>query len=375
LPVASGAPQAPPQADAAPQPRTEAQKAAARENGKKSRGPVTEEGKERSRRNALKHGYRAQSLATAPPDFAAEASAETVLFYRDRKPQNHVEQRLVEIAALSAVRFLRLETAERACAQQRVRHARRRWTEARRDEVLDLISRLKRNDSPAPARRALRATAHGCRALARLLEKEARRLALAGTQLDRCGPLNACGLPGTPSHPDDLRGRRLEFWRSVYTLEGTTKRPSLFDANLWALVTAEPIAPDSAREYVIAFLNDKAARLRERAEKIWQERDEADWREAPVRAVADAGPEGKLLARYMNDAKRTLESALKALKELRKADKRERQAPNEPTTTQPIWSQRVSETPATEPAARPATPPLATIAQPPAHPPATAPPS
>ena len=42
--------------------RTDKQKAASRANGRKSRGPVTPEGKLRARENALKHGHLAQTV-------------------------------------------------------------------------------------------------------------------------------------------------------------------------------------------------------------------------------------------------------------------------------------------------------------------------
>lgn len=51
--------------------RTEAQQAASRANGAKSRGPVTEQGKQRSSMNAFKHGV-----------YAKEA---TLLYFEDRK--------------------------------------------------------------------------------------------------------------------------------------------------------------------------------------------------------------------------------------------------------------------------------------------------
>lgn len=49
-------------------PRTAAQIAAARRNGSKSKGPVSEEGKQNSRRNAFKHGLTAKFLK--PPSDA-----------------------------------------------------------------------------------------------------------------------------------------------------------------------------------------------------------------------------------------------------------------------------------------------------------------
>lgn len=55
----------------------------ARENGAKSKGPVTEEGKSHSRRNAMKHGRRASALALlAPPHTAVHANEDRQNFYR-----------------------------------------------------------------------------------------------------------------------------------------------------------------------------------------------------------------------------------------------------------------------------------------------------
>src|SRR6516165_7805040 len=65
-----------------------------RQNGKKSKGPVTEQGKSRSRQNALRHGLRAEVLPLPNEDPQKVAAREQAWndYYR---PQSPAAQRLV----------------------------------------------------------------------------------------------------------------------------------------------------------------------------------------------------------------------------------------------------------------------------------------
>src|SRR5689334_14492242 len=69
--------------------------AASRANGAKSRGPVTAEGKERSRRNALKHGFASAAVVLTSEDW--DSYLETRECYIRRfQPADEIELDLVE---------------------------------------------------------------------------------------------------------------------------------------------------------------------------------------------------------------------------------------------------------------------------------------
>ena len=77
--------------------RTEAQKQASRENGKKGRGPRTDEGKARSRLNRLKHGMRA-ALPVLPGEDPEALVARRRAWRRDLAPADEVERFLADQA-------------------------------------------------------------------------------------------------------------------------------------------------------------------------------------------------------------------------------------------------------------------------------------
>jgi hypothetical protein len=94
-------------------PRTPAQIAASRANGSKSQGPKTEEGKQRSSSNALKHGLSAKTLClnTENPSALEELRER---YIRELQPEGQIELDLVEEIVAARWRMRRLWTLETA---------------------------------------------------------------------------------------------------------------------------------------------------------------------------------------------------------------------------------------------------------------------
>lgn len=88
----------------------------ARENGAKSKGPVTAEGKLRSSRNALTHGERADRLALfAPPHYACACNEDRQAFFTlmdtllaEYQPVNQVARSIVREIAVAMWEIRRL---------------------------------------------------------------------------------------------------------------------------------------------------------------------------------------------------------------------------------------------------------------------------
>lgn len=101
---------------AAPEPavkaRSESQREASRRNGRKSAGPRTTAGKRRSRRNAMKHGLRAEKIA--PPDDPRRLNRDFKRAYKALCDEfgvtTYSQQR---VAAELARTYLRLDFADR----------------------------------------------------------------------------------------------------------------------------------------------------------------------------------------------------------------------------------------------------------------------
>jgi hypothetical protein len=89
----------------------------------RSTGPRTEEGKARSRGNALKHGLTDEGIVL-PDEDAAEVERRLAAFQDELQPEGEVGRTLVRRAALLSVRMDRCVEQETAALSERVLRAR-----------------------------------------------------------------------------------------------------------------------------------------------------------------------------------------------------------------------------------------------------------
>ena len=101
---------------------SEARIAANRANSLKSCGPKSIEGKEQSRRNALKHGLTGAGVVL-PNEDAAEVGRRFAAFQDELQPSGEVGRALVYRAAVCSVRMERGVEQETAALSERIRRA------------------------------------------------------------------------------------------------------------------------------------------------------------------------------------------------------------------------------------------------------------
>ncbi len=136
---------------------SEAQITANRANALKSCGPKTPEGKERSRRNALKHGLCSSVVV---PEDVESFQRRVSEFYYTLKPQNYLHAWMVEQIALFSLRVDRAGRMERRSRDRHSLQAGLTWDADRRLQAESLGSKLARR--PSETVEALRQTPQGC---------------------------------------------------------------------------------------------------------------------------------------------------------------------------------------------------------------------
>src|SRR5262249_39292844 len=115
-----------------------------RRNARLSTGPVTEEGKERSRQNALRHGLTAETVIDALED-AEDYAAFEMAVTADYDAQSAVERELVLRLASLLWRLRRATPIESGLFKNQAKHLlpfrQRRQADQKRQEIIDGVYR------------------------------------------------------------------------------------------------------------------------------------------------------------------------------------------------------------------------------------------
>jgi hypothetical protein len=131
-------------------------------NGSKSKGPVTEQGKRKSRANALQHGLRAEVLPLPNEDPVKVAQREQAWndYY---KPQSPAAQHLVNECVRATLFSDRAHAFHAAALSEQVREAEHWYDNDQADRVQRIKELWPTDDDPASVFRMLEQTAAGCR--------------------------------------------------------------------------------------------------------------------------------------------------------------------------------------------------------------------
>ena len=139
-----------------------------RQNAARSTGPKTDEGKASSRRNAIKHGLRAEALPL-PNEDPAVVAARSEAWNDYYRPQSPAAQHMVNACVAATLLSDRCQKYHAASLEKQVRDAGFVW-EVDRQEAVDALVVMLKTD-PARAARKLTRTGHGCRWLIETWER------------------------------------------------------------------------------------------------------------------------------------------------------------------------------------------------------------
>jgi hypothetical protein len=136
---------------------SEARLAANRRNAQRSTGPKTEEGKQRSRANALKHGLCASVVVAEDVKLVQQRASD---WFDALKPQNEYQSWLVDEVAIISLRIDRCERMERRARDVKAMRAELCWEDDRRLDAVRLGGLLSKR--PDEVVEELRRTPQGC---------------------------------------------------------------------------------------------------------------------------------------------------------------------------------------------------------------------
>ena len=136
---------------------SEARIQANRRNAARSTGPRTEEGKQRSRANALKHGLCASVVVAEDVKLVQQRASD---WFDALKPQDEFQSWLVDEVAIISIRIDRCERMERRARDVKAIRAELCWEDDRRLDAIRLGGLLSKR--PDEVSEELRRTPQGC---------------------------------------------------------------------------------------------------------------------------------------------------------------------------------------------------------------------
>jgi hypothetical protein len=330
-----------------------------RRNARKSTGPRTPEGKDRSRFNALKHGMTAKTMVL-PGEDAGVLEQRIDAWTADLQPRNEVEQFLVERSVLSSWQLERADRAELAQLSSRMRAVPDEDAVRHREEAAALGRRLFSDrdltledsiqsqvlsalipggksktasrpievlDHPEAIVLRLESTAAGCRwMLDRWTELRGRLDRGQTWQTDeKVKAIRLLGKRPLDMNPEQWEDH-VDFREEVPDPEGD----AYFDRRLDRQLDDRLAVDESA---TIAMLRDVAGRAIARLEALdagFRERADADAAERSARLSFDASNEAERLRRYQSSCGRALYRSLDTLLKIRRSVLSDREAPPAP---------------------------------------------
>ncbi|MDR3622039.1 MAG: hypothetical protein P4L85_22005 [Paludisphaera borealis] len=341
---------------------TTAQLQANRANAKKSCGPKTDEGKARSRLNALKHGLRATTVnPVLPHEDPAELEAKIREWIDDYQPTNAIERELVVRAARISWNLDRAERHETALLARNVRKAMLRSKAKRTEKVCDYGRKLfymagKRllpisgpawSDDPSAFVARLEESPEGVQWL---LDRwvEMRCLIISNenwTFLDQFKFVRLLGKQPLAAIDDPELNEIFLAWETIEDQWGTRfwlqmqemtpyEDPAFSAWRVWREIVPRPETPEAAVAFLLSIAEREVERLQELLMDI-EEIEGDDPLELAEQASFSASDAFERLRRFQTARTRELLRTIDLLAKLRAASKKATKEANPPAPRKP----------------------------------------